>query len=246
MGLLLCWTKGEDSHESREGWPHSSPAHSQSHPIRMGRVGIALIPSSERGKGPVAILPSFLTCPPSSSICLPSQWQGGDGSEEVTLRLAGLLFHNRKHKWSKITEYTHHFCDFPLKSSVGGEKRWEECKWGPGREREVLTVNSAVLMVNTPFPSDIRMWPGGNEFWILNIRIRFIFLSQLLTFIPRTSHSANVCGKFPDWISQGETSCDILGKWLTMVFPNKFIEKRSGRMIPSTHFQEPLKKHAMI
>lgn len=59
------------------------------------------------------------------------------------------------------------------------------------------------------------------------------FLSQLLMLIPRTNHSAGSVGN-----SQSELPREKQHR--IVIFPNKFIERKSGQMLPR-RFQKPPK-----
>lgn len=60
-----------------------------------------------------------------------------------------------------------------------------------------------------------------------------LFLSQLWMLIPRTSRSAGSVGN-----SQSELPREKHHR--IVIFPNKFIERKSGQMLPG-RFQKPLK-----
>lgn len=90
------------------------------------------------------------------------------------------------------------------------------------------------------------MWPEGKEFLDCEQKGQIYVPVSVVDTYPKNLSFCNICGKFPDWVSLGETSYDMLRKWLTMVFLNKLIEKKSGRM--SSQYwpsQEPLKQPDM-
>lgn len=78
--------------------------------------------------------------------------------------------------------------DFPLKSSVNGEERDTSGAWvGEGGTR----INFLFVLMVTPYYLQTqRCYLREMNPWTLNIMVRFTFLFQWLTLIPRTCHSA--------------------------------------------------------
>jgi len=85
------------------------------------------------------------------------------------------------------------FPSFPLGSWKSGEERGGD-NWGLGLGRRSWSKCRAVLMATPHYLQMQRCNLREMNTWILNIRVRFTFLSQLLTLIPRTSHSAMSVG----------------------------------------------------
>lgn len=122
-----------------------------------------------------------------------------------------------KCKWGPVTKHV----------GVSLVSLSEECACAQGWRREAAEEMGPSAWWH-PIASRHNATTGGRE-----VDLWTPFRSQLLMLLPRTSHSAGSVGN-----SQSELPREKHHR--TVIFPNKFIERKSGQMLPR-RFQKPLK-----
>lgn len=135
----------------------------------------------------------------------------------------------------------------------GGFRSWQgsllhsmKCKWGPITKHVGVSLVSLSAECVCARPGLEEGGSGGNgALWMVaphclqtqcsngrDVDLWAPFLSQLWMLIPRTSHSAGAVGNSPSELPREKHPRIV-------IFPNKFIERKSGQMLPRALSEAP-------